>query len=89
MLLNPRHIERLGELLSQYFQQPLKANIDIASPQQETPAAYRERCFEQRLQATREALAEDPVVNSLIAEFDAVLDENSVQFTDAPGGETV
>ena len=84
-LLNERHTERLSELLSQFFDRPLTVSIDVGTVTEETPADYRQRCNEQRLQETRDALKGDPIVNSLIVEFDAVLDDSSVQFVDDAG----
>ncbi|MEX1667707.1 DNA polymerase III subunit gamma/tau [Zhongshania guokunii] len=78
-LLNDRHIERLGELLGEYFGAALKVSVSIAPTPTETPAAYRQRCLDERLLIAKEALFNDPMVNRLIAEFDGVLDPNSVQ----------
>jgi DNA polymerase-3 subunit gamma/tau len=78
-LLNERHIERLGEMLSEYFGVSLKVVVTIAPAPTETPAAYRQRCLDERLLIAKEALVADPMVNRLIAEFDGVLDPESVQ----------
>ncbi|WP_373096666.1 DNA polymerase III subunit gamma/tau [Zhongshania sp.] len=78
-LLNDRHIERLGEMLSEYFAANLQVSVHIAATPTETPAAYRQRCLDERLVIAKEALIADPMVNRLIAEFDGVLDPESVQ----------
>ncbi len=78
-LLNDRHIERLGEMLCEYFGVSLKVAVAIAPAPTETPAAYRQRCLDERLLIAKEALVADPMVNRLIAEFDGVLDQESVR----------
>jgi DNA polymerase-3 subunit gamma/tau len=78
-LLNDRHIERLGEMLSEYFAAKLQVSVHIAPTPTETPAAYRQRCLDERLVIAKDALIADPMVNKLIAEFDGVLDIESVQ----------
>jgi DNA polymerase III subunit gamma/tau len=81
-LLNDRHIERLGELLSEYFQMPLNVSVNIAEAAFETPAAYKQRCLDERLVIAKQALRSDSYVNRLIEEFDGVLDEESVHLVD-------
>jgi len=78
-LLNDRHIERLGEMLSEYFAAKLQVSVHIAPTPTETPAAYRQRCLDERLVIAKDALIADPMVNKLIAEFNGVLDIESVQ----------
>jgi DNA polymerase-3 subunit gamma/tau len=81
-LLNDRHIERLGELLSNYFSRDLQVSVVVATVITETPAAYKQRCIDERLVLARKALDADPLVNKLISEFDGRLEPDSVQLLD-------
>ncbi|MFT5887233.1 MAG: DNA polymerase-3 subunit gamma/tau [Zhongshania sp.] len=81
-LLNDRHIERLGELLSNYFSRDLQVSVIVATVITETPAAYKQRCIDERLVLARKALDADPLVNKLISEFDGRLEPDSVQLLD-------
>lgn len=81
-LLNDRHIERLGELLSEYFEKPLKVTVNIGTVAFETPAAYKQRCLDERLVIAKDALRTDSYVARIIQEFDGVLDEESVRLVD-------
>lgn len=77
-LLNDRHIERLQEVLADYFGQALKVAIDIGEPAEETPAEYRARRLQERLVVARQAIESDPLVQEIIAEFSAELDLESI-----------
>ncbi|CAA0108088.1 DNA polymerase III subunit gamma/tau [Zhongshania aliphaticivorans] len=81
-LLNDRHIERLGELLSEYFEKSLKVTVNIGAVAFETPAAYKQRCLDERLAIAKQALRTDSYVARIIQEFDGVLDEESVRLVD-------
>ncbi len=78
-LLNERHVERLQESLSEYFAQPLKVSIDIAEPEEETPAEYRARQLQEQLAAARQAIENDPIVREIVAEFSAELEPDSLR----------
>jgi DNA polymerase-3 subunit gamma/tau len=81
-LLNDRHVERLGELLSEYFGAPLAITVNIGDVAYETPAAFKQRCLDERLVVAKHALRTDVLVNRIIEEFDGVLDEESVRLVD-------
>lgn len=78
-LLNSRHIERLAESLSTYFERQIQVKIDIGEVAEETPAAYRQRQLEQRLHETTQAILGDPVVQQLMTDFNAELEDGSVK----------
>lgn len=80
--LSDRNVERMGELLSEYFGQPLNVTVDIGDTPHETPAAYKQRCLDERLVVARHALRSDSHVKRIIEEFDGVLDEESVRLVD-------
>ena len=81
-LFDDSHQQRLGDLLSDYFEQPVKAFIELKtlSGELESPAqCYARRLSEAKLNAVQ-SLHSDPIVQALQAEFGAVLDEDSVKF---------
>lgn len=78
-LLNPRHIERLGECLTAYFERPLQVTIELGQVADETPASYRNRLLQARLAHARQALLADPLVQQMMSEFDGALEEGSVE----------
>ncbi|MFT7403930.1 MAG: DNA polymerase-3 subunit gamma/tau [Zhongshania sp.] len=80
--LSDRNVERLGELLSEYFGEQLKVTVDIGDTPHETPAAYKQRCLDERLVVAKQALRSDLHVKRIIEEFDGVLDEESVRLVD-------
>jgi DNA polymerase-3 subunit gamma/tau len=80
--LSDRNVERLGELLSEYFSETLNVTVDIGDTPHETPAAYKQRCLDERLVVARHALLSDFNVMRIIEEFDGVLDEESVHLVD-------
>jgi DNA polymerase-3 subunit gamma/tau len=80
--LSDRNVERLGELLSEYFGETLVVTVDIGDTSHETPAAYKQRCLDERLVVARHALRSDFNVKRIIEEFDGVLDDESVHLVD-------
>ncbi|WP_339674683.1 DNA polymerase III subunit gamma/tau [uncultured Zhongshania sp.] len=80
--LSDRNVERLGELLSEYFGKSLQVTVTIAELDIETPAGFKQRCLDERLVLAKNALRADNYVNRIIAEFDGVLDEDSVRLVD-------
>jgi DNA polymerase-3 subunit gamma/tau len=73
------HTQRIVELLGRAFGEPVQAVIEIGEPQLETPAAYRERQRQLRLEAARQALIDDPNIRLLQDTFGAVLEECSIE----------
>lgn len=80
-LLNDRHVERLAEHLSDYFERKLKVTITIADVAEETPAEYRERQLQLRLAEARAAIESDPVVQQIINDFGAEIEPESLRLT--------
>ena len=80
--LSDRNVERLGELLSAYFGKSLDVTVTIAELDIETPAGFKQRCLDERLVLAKNALRADNYVKRIIAEFDGVLDEDSVRLVD-------
>lgn len=80
-LFDESHRQRLTDLLSDYFAQPVKVHIELqALPEgQESPAQHRARL---RREAKEDAVAQlkvDPIVQQLEHEMGAVMDVESVQ----------
>lgn len=78
-LYDESHQQRLSDMLSDYFQQPVRAVIQLGQVQGETPASYAIRLKQQRHADALAALENDPVVQQLLAEFDGQLNVDSVE----------
>lgn len=81
-LFDSSHNQRLADLLSDHFQQPVKVDITLqALPEGvETPAQTGEREKKERYRDALQKLSDDPVVKTLQQQFGAVLDEQSVRY---------
>lgn len=78
-LLTDNHKKRIVEALREHL--GLHGSIEFIDglvPGQETPAMWRERINAERLRQAKDSLQADPNVQTLIAEFDARLVEESV-----------
>ncbi|WOG29959.1 DNA polymerase III subunit gamma/tau [Endozoicomonas sp. 8E] len=78
-LYNDTHRQRLEKALSDYFDQPLRVQVEIGQVQAETPAAWRERKMAERMADARSSIFNDQHVQGLINEFSAVVIEDSIQ----------
>ncbi|MCW7552340.1 DNA polymerase III subunit gamma/tau [Endozoicomonas gorgoniicola] len=78
-LYNDTHRERIEKALSDYFQQPVRLQVEVGVVQTETPAAWRERKIGERLQQARDSIYSDANVQSLVDQFTAVVLDDSVQ----------
>ncbi|MFL0810673.1 MAG: DNA polymerase III subunit gamma/tau [Agarilytica sp.] len=81
-LFDPSHNQRLADLLSDYFQHPVKVDIQLAvlPSELETPAQFEARKRYEAHQEALQKLKQDPVVQTLEREFSAVLQEDSVKY---------
>lgn len=81
-LFDESHRRRLGDLLSDYFNEPVQVHIDLqALPEGvETPAMHHLREREEAKAAAIARLQGDPIIQFLEHEFDAQLDPESVFF---------
>ena len=80
-LFDTSHSQRLSDILSDYFKEPVKATIVLGRTpvELETPADYHMRKQkEMRIEAV-EILNNDTVVTNLREHFGATLDENSIE----------
>ncbi|GAA5315277.1 MAG: DNA polymerase III subunit gamma/tau [Candidatus Pelagadaptatus aseana] len=78
-LYDESHQQRLSDMLSDYFQQPVRVVIQLGQVQGETPASYAIRLKQQRHADALASLENDPVVQQLLSEFDGQLDTDSVE----------
>lgn len=78
-LLNDAHRQRIGDALKAYFGVEVQPVIESGKPENETPMAYQQRIRQERLAAARTALEQDPVVQQMVSQFDAVLDIESIE----------
>ena len=78
-LYDESHQQRLSDMLSDYFGQPVRAAIQPGIVEGETPALYAIRLRQERHAEALKSLEEDPVVQQLLREFDGVLDIESVE----------
>ncbi|WP_299586732.1 DNA polymerase III subunit gamma/tau [uncultured Microbulbifer sp.] len=73
------HQRRLGDLLGDFFQQPVIAQIQVGQVQGSTPARLAAATRDARLATARDALTSDPLVQELQVELGAVLLPDSVE----------
>jgi len=78
-LYDASHQQRLAELLSEYFGTSVQVAISLGKITAETPAATAIRLRAERQQDAVRAIHSDPIVQKLIAHFDAVIREDSIQ----------
>ena len=81
-LYDPNHADRLAGLLTDYFAESIKVdiNLQVVDASLESPAQYSERIRKEKKAAAIAQLNSDPNVQVLKTRFDAVLDEDSVTF---------
>ncbi|BFM15259.1 DNA polymerase III subunit gamma/tau [Maricurvus nonylphenolicus] len=78
MLYDESHQQRLSEMLSNYFGQPVQALISQGAVDRETPAAYAIRLKAERQAQALNAMQTDPLVQQLLQHFDAILQTDTV-----------
>lgn len=77
-LYDESHQQRLADILSDHFAEPLKVDIQIGAVSAETPAAINARLQAERQARALSAMQNDPLVQELINTFSATLREDSV-----------
>lgn len=85
-LFDETHNQRLSDVLSDYFGEPIKAHIQLQAldEHQVTPAMHVERIKEAARIKAVEQLCNDPVMKLLQRDFSANLDVESVTFSVDP-----
>ena len=71
--------EKLTESLSALLEQPIALEINYIDAVNNTPFLVQQQLDEHRLVQAKAAMRDDPLVSAFVQEFDAMLDENSVQ----------
>ena len=75
-LYNDTHRERIEKVLSDYFEKPIRLQVEIGEIESETPAHWRQRKISERLEQAKASIYSDPNVQRLINDFSAnVLDQ--------------
>ncbi len=75
-LYNDTHRERIEKVLSDYFAEPIRLQVEIGELESETPAHWRQRKISERLEQAKASIYSDPNVQRLINDFSAsVLDQ--------------
>lgn len=78
-LYDPSHQQRLADLLTGYFIEPIEAQITLGETTAETPSMIAIRSRRERLEKAVQDMSADPIVQQLIEHFDAVLLKDSVK----------
>ncbi len=78
-LFDESHCQRLSQLLSDYFSEPVVAHIKLGSVTAETPAATAIRLRRERQALAVATIESDPVVQRLLEHFSATLNRDSVE----------
>jgi DNA polymerase-3 subunit gamma/tau len=69
-IFNDDHRKRIEQVLSAYFDVTVHLQIRLAKIQGETPSAYRQRREAEHRATAQKIFAEDPIVKTLVHEFD-------------------
>lgn len=83
-LFNATQQRRLNEALNQYHGRPLKLEIELRRPEQETPAQAAARKRAERQKCAEASIHNDPLVQQMIQQFSAVIREGSIEPVDTP-----
>ncbi len=78
-LYDQSHQGRLADLLSQYFGAAVEVRIQLGKVSVETPAATAIRLRQERQAEALAAMQNDPIVQQLMAQFSATLQEETVE----------
>ena len=81
-LFDESHQSRMAGLLTDYFGEPVQVMISLGQIANETPAGFTIRLRQERHDETLLAMKNDPLVQQLIQQFDATIDESSVRPAD-------
>jgi len=78
-LFNATQHRRLNDALNQYHGRTLQLDIELQTPQQETPAQAAARRRGERQQAAEQSIQADPVVQQLMQQFAAVIRDGTIE----------
>ena len=78
-LYNETHRQRIEQALSDYFAQGINLDVQTGDIVQETPAVWRERRRQERLQEARQSFLSDDRVQAIVGAFSGRVLENTIQ----------
>lgn len=78
-LFNATQHRRLNDALNQYHGRTLQLDIELQTPQQETPAQAAARRRGERQRAAEQSIQSDPVVQQLMQQFAAVIRDGTIE----------
>ncbi|WP_348658788.1 DNA polymerase III subunit gamma/tau C-terminal domain-containing protein, partial [uncultured Stutzerimonas sp.] len=78
-LFNTTQHRRLNDALNQYHGRTLQLDIELQTPQQETPAQAAARRRSERQRAAEQSIQTDPVVQQLMQQFAAVIRDGTIE----------
>ena len=78
-LFNTTQHRRLNDALNQYHGRTLQLDIELQTPQQETPAQAAARRRGERQRAAEQSIQADPVVQQLMQQFAAVIRDGTIE----------
>lgn len=82
-LYDDSHQQRLADLLTDYYGEPISVTIQLGVVEGETPAAIAIREKAERQRQAVETIQNDPIVQGLIEHFGAVIDPESIRPIDS------
>ena len=77
-LFKSEHSERLADLLTSRFQEPVQVKVEMGESSLETPAQIAKREHREAIDAARDGMLTDPLMKEFMQEFQAELVPNSV-----------
>jgi len=80
-VFNEEHQRRINSALDQYFGEAVKLEITPGTIDDETPAAWRQRKDNERLQAARQAFENDAVVKAIVDRFSGAIQPDTIEPT--------
>ena len=78
-LFNATQQRRLNEALNQFHGRTLQLDIELQTPQQETPAQAAARRRGERQRAAEQSIQTDPLVQQLMEQFAAVIRDGTIE----------
>ncbi len=77
-LIQAKQVERINEALNDYLQRKVKIKITVSEQTHNTPADIAKKAEEDRHEAAKQAISNDPKVQKIMKTFDATIVESSI-----------
>ncbi len=78
-LFNATQQRRLNDALDAYHKRPIKLEIELRKPEQETPAQAASRKRADRQRSAEASIHDDPLVQQMIQQFAAVIRDGTIE----------